>query len=228
MPAPPRPSPAGLTVLCLLTAAPLHPYGMQRLINAWGKDDVVNIGQRANLYKTINRLHRAGLIAVRQTERPKAYPERTVYELTDQGRTTCRRWLADMLTTPRNEYPQFPAALSFAMGFTPGGLAELLAERLAAVREHLAVLDDQLHTHQATVPRIALVETEYQRTITDAEARWLGAIIDDLKSGKLSWEHEQLAVQAAETLTSAGGPIADLYSAASAEQAARTHRQRPQ
>jgi len=226
MPAPPRPSPAGLTVLCLLTAAPLHPYGMQRLIKAWGKDDVVNIGQRANLYKTINRLHEAGLIAVRQTERPKAYPERTVYELTDEGRTTCRRWLVDMLANPHNEYPQFPAALSFAMGLTPDELAEVLVERLAAVQEHLAALDDQLHAYQATVPRIALVETEYQRAIIDAEAQWLGAIIGDLRSGQLSWEHEQLAVPAAESVTSVGGPIADPWSDVSAEQAAGTRRQR--
>ena len=80
-----RPSTAAVTVLCLLRAAPLHPYGMQRLIKVWGKEDVVNIGQRANLYKTIKRLRDAGLIAVRQTERSKQYPERTVYELTADG-----------------------------------------------------------------------------------------------------------------------------------------------
>jgi hypothetical protein len=39
-PAPPRPSPSGLTVPALLGAGPLHPYGMQRLIKSWGKDQV--------------------------------------------------------------------------------------------------------------------------------------------------------------------------------------------
>src|SRR6516165_2547304 len=110
-PAMPRPSPAGLTVLCLLHVGPLHPYGMQQLIKRWGKDEVVNVGQRANLYKTIRRLHEAGLIAVRQTERAQQYPERTVYELTDEGRRTALRWLTGMLAVPRNEYPAFPAAL---------------------------------------------------------------------------------------------------------------------
>ena len=62
--APPRPSPSGLTVLALLGGGPLHPYGMQRLIKTWGKDQVVNIGQRANLYKTIRRLHEAGALMV--------------------------------------------------------------------------------------------------------------------------------------------------------------------
>ena len=74
-------------MLGLLEVGPLHPYGIQRLIKLWGKDQVVNVGQRANLYRVINRLHEAGLIAVRQTERDQQFPERTVYELTDAGTT---------------------------------------------------------------------------------------------------------------------------------------------
>jgi len=198
-PAPPRPSPSGLTVLALLSAGPLHPYGMRRLIKAWGKSDVVNIGQRANLYKTIRRLHEAGLIAVRQTERAQQYPERTVYELTEEGRRTGLRWLRDMLAAPRSEYPAFPAALSFAMVLDPGELADELTRRLAAIQARLAQLDSELQDYRETVPRIALIETEYQHAVLHAEARWLHSVIDDLKSGKLTWDQDQIAAQAAET-----------------------------
>jgi DNA-binding PadR family transcriptional regulator len=197
-PALPRPSPSGLTVLCLLHAGPLHPYGMQRLIKTWGKDEVVNIGQRANLYKTIKRLHEAGLIAVRQTERTHQYPERTVYELTDEGRRTGLRWLGGMLAAPRNEYPAFPAALSFALLLGPEAVSDELSRRLAQVRTRLEHLDSQIEKHFQELPRITLIEIEYQRTITDAEVRWLSSIIDDLKSGKLSWDHDQLAARAAD------------------------------
>src|ERR1039458_7890841 len=86
MSAPLRPTPLGLAVLGLLQVGPLHPYGIQRLIKLWGKEKVVNVGQRANLYRMINRLNEAGLIVVRQTERDQQFPERTVYELTDEGR----------------------------------------------------------------------------------------------------------------------------------------------
>lgn len=204
--APPRPSPSGLTVLCLLSAGPLHPYGMQRLIKSWGKDQVVNIGQRANLYKTIRRLHEAGLIAVRQTERAQQYPERTVYELTEEGRRTGPRWLADMLAAPRNEYPEFPVALSFAMILDPDEVTGVLTQRLAAVQARLTQLGSQLQDYREAVPRIALIETEYQHAVTDAEARWLSSVIDDLKSGKLTWNHDQIAAQAAETFFHAAGP----------------------
>src|ERR1035438_3582476 len=142
---------------------------MQRLIKSWGKDQVVNIGQRANLYKTIRRLHEAGLIAVRQTERAQQYPERTVYELTDDGRRTGLRWLAGMLAAPRNEYPAFPAALSFAMLLDPEAVTDELSRRLAHVQARLEHLDSQIEEHPPEMPRITLIETEYQRAVTDAK-----------------------------------------------------------
>jgi DNA-binding PadR family transcriptional regulator len=206
MPPPPRPSPAGLTVLCLLRAAPLHPYGMQRLIKTWGKDEVVNVGQRANLYKTIKRLHEAGLIAVRQTERSQLYPERTVYELTEEGRRTGVRWLAGMLTTPRNEYPEFPAALSFAMALEPDEVLVALRQRLVTLDAQRADLDHQLRENAADLPRITLLETEYQLAVLDAQVRWLQAVTEDLTSGELAWDQDQLATQAADTITQAATP----------------------
>jgi DNA-binding PadR family transcriptional regulator len=190
-----RPSPAGLTVLCLLEAAPLHPYGMQRLIRAWGKDEVVNVGQRANLYKTIKRLHEAGLIAVRQTERDGQYPERTVYELTDEGHATGQRWLAEMLATPRNEYPEFPGVLSFAMALGPEQLHGALDQRLHALQTQAARLDEQL-AQARDLPRIVLIESEYQHAVLHAEIDWLTALLEDLAAGELTWDHDQLEPQA--------------------------------
>ncbi|WP_308252773.1 DEAD/DEAH box helicase [Pseudonocardia sp. ICBG601] len=68
-----------LAVLSLLTEEPMHPYRMQQLIRERGKDDVVNVGQRSQLYKTIDRLARDGLIVEHATERETARPERTLY-----------------------------------------------------------------------------------------------------------------------------------------------------
>jgi DNA-binding PadR family transcriptional regulator len=187
----PRPSPLGLTVLCLLQAGPLHPYGMQRLIRMWGKDQVVNVGQRANLYKTIKRLDEAGLVAVGHTEREQQYPERTVYEITDEGREVAVRWLTDMLTARRNGFPEFPAALSFAMLLGPAGLQDALERRAARARDDLGRLDQDLKQHPE-LPRITLLEFEYQRTTLAAEADWLDAVVNDLRSGALTWTRETL------------------------------------
>src|SRR6185369_14172767 len=120
-----RRSPLALALLGLLESGPLHPYGMQQLIRQWGKDQVVNVGQRASLYKMISRLVEAGLIQERGTTRDSQYPERTTYEITDAGRATSRQWLDEILSTPRNEFPEFPAALSFLPMLTPEATRDL-------------------------------------------------------------------------------------------------------
>jgi len=179
-------------VLSLLHAAPLHPYGIQRLLKQWGKDHVINVGQRANLYKTIRRLDEAGLIAVRQTERDQQYPERTVYELTEAGRQAAQGWLSDMLARPRNEYPQFPAALSFIMLLSPADAAAALDQRAAELRSQLAGLEASI-ADVAFLPRIVLMDDDYQRAMFSAELAWLESVIEELRSGSLKWGYEEFA-----------------------------------
>ncbi len=192
-----RPSPLAMAVLSLLHAAPLHPYAMQRLIKLWGKDRVVNVGQRANLYKTIRRLQDAGLVAVRQIERDQRYPERTVYELTDAGRAATLSWIEDMVARPRNEFPQFPAALSFVMILGPQQALAALEQRATALTATLAELDATLQQYAATLPRVTLMDDEYQRAITAAELAWLTGVIEDLRTGALTWNYEMFAELAA-------------------------------
>ena len=185
-----RSSPLGLAVLGLLQVGPLHPYGIQRLIKLWGKDQVVNVGQRANLYRVINRLHEAGLIVVRQTERDQQFPERTVYELTDTGRVTAREWLMVMLSTAKYEFPEFPAALSFIMGLTPEESLVVLGERAEALLDRVSQLDGELADLSDTLPRVTLLESEYLRAVTHAELKWVNSVMDDLRAGSLTWSYE--------------------------------------
>jgi DNA-binding PadR family transcriptional regulator len=186
-----------MAVLGLLHAGPLHPYAMQRLIKQWGKDEVVNVGQRANLYKTIKRLLDAGLIAVRQTERDQRYPERTVYELTDAGSQAAAEWIADMVRTPRNEFPQFPAALSFLMLLGPELALDMMRERAAAVAARLAHVEASLAQYQSVLPRVTLMDDEYARALNAAELAWLTGVIRDLESGALTWSREMLELATA-------------------------------
>ena len=196
-----RPSPLAVAVLTMLVPGPLHPYGIQRLIKHWGKDQVVNVEQRANLYKTIKRLHEAGLIAVRQTERDQQYPERTVYELTEDGRRQVPVWLGGMLATVRNEFPQFPAALSFAMLLRPGEVLAGLEQRAAVLRADLARIEQVLEGVPAGLPRVTLLDDEYRRAVTAAELAWIDGIAEDLRTGALTWDREQIAAFAAQDLS---------------------------
>ena len=89
-----------------------------------------DVAQRANLYKTIERLREGGLIEVAKVERDQRFPERTVYQLTADGWRVGREWLTEMLATPRNEFPEFPAALSFVFGLSPEEALTALERRV--------------------------------------------------------------------------------------------------
>ena len=93
----------------------------------------------------------------------------------------------------RNEFPTFPAALSFAMLLGPSGVLSALRERRGALGAAVSELRAALTEHAAAVPRVALLETEYQLAITEAELRWVQQIADELDSGSLTWSDEDFA-----------------------------------
>jgi DNA-binding PadR family transcriptional regulator len=185
---PPKRSPIALAVLIMLCEAPMHPYRMQRLIKERGKDEVINVEQRASLYQTIQRLEREGLIAAQQTIRDDKRPERTVYEITEAGRATALGWVREILSTPASEYPEFPAALSFLAFLTPEDALRQLERRAGALEAALAHTSGVLEKTEAMgLPRLFVLEIDYLRTAHAAELAWVTAVIEDLRAGRLAW-----------------------------------------
>jgi DNA-binding PadR family transcriptional regulator len=183
-----KPSPLALAVLVLLHEGPMHPYRMQRLIKERGKDQVINVEQRASLYQTINQLLRAGLITFWETSRPEGFPERTVYKLTEAGHAAAVDWLRDMLSTPAQDYPDFPAAVSLLPLLTPEDALQQMRTREARLLDRIAALDAEIQA--VSLPRLFLLESEYQRLMLDTELTWVRSVIADLQSGALAWTQE--------------------------------------
>jgi DNA-binding PadR family transcriptional regulator len=201
---PPKRSPVALAVLAMLYEAPMHPYRMQLLIKERGKDQVINVTQRASLYQTIQRLEREGLISAQQTIRDDKRPERTVYEITASGRALALQWLRQILATPAAEYPEFPAAISFLPLLTPDDALQQFAARAKAIEAELGRMDAGLQ-QAANVPRLFLLEYEYLRAARVTELAWVNSVIEDLRAGRLTWNEawlRQVAAQFAPDLTS--------------------------
>ena len=205
MPSLPRRSPLALAVLALLYEAPMHPYRMQQLIRERGKEQVINVKQRASIYQTIDRLLRDGLIAVRETERDENWPERTVYELTPAGRQLMREWLREMLAAPAQDFPDFPAALAFMLLLEPEDAAAQLEARAARREAELTRIADSMAASAGNLPRIVLIEDEYRITVLRAELTWVRALVDELRDGRFSWDEEQLRKLAAQAPGAACG-----------------------
>jgi DNA-binding PadR family transcriptional regulator len=180
----------------------MHPYRMQTLIKERGKDEIANVAQRNSVYQTIAALRRAGLIVARGPSREERRPERTVYEVTDEGRRTLQSWMRTVLSTPAREFPDFPAALSLVAGVKPDEVRALLEARVQALELRLAELERPV----PNLPRLFLLENEYMAAILRAEIKWLRAVIADLRSGQLTWSDAWLRRIAAELAAPAGQP----------------------
>lgn len=188
-----RRSPLALAILALLDEEPRHPYRMQQLIKERDKDEVINVRLRASLYQTIDRLLKAGLIAVHETAKTENRPERTVYRLTDLGGETAREWMREMLSTPAREFPEFPAAVAHLPLLAPEEVQRLLEQRSLLLGREIAEIDARLTFASAFLPRLFLLELEYLRALRDAEAVWVRGVVDDLHAGRITWDEEWLA-----------------------------------
>jgi DNA-binding PadR family transcriptional regulator len=178
-------SPLAMVLLALLVEAPMHPYRMQQVIKERGQDQLVNVAQRNSVYQTLDRLVREGLARPGGTSREAGRPERTVYEVTEEGAASLRRWLLEMLPEPAREFPEFPVALAFLPMLTPAETRELLERRVEALTERAGAVDAQA---PPGLPRLFLIEDEYRAGMLRAEIAWLRTLIGDLEDGTLHWD----------------------------------------
>ena len=182
----------------------MHTYRMQKLLEAQGKDRVVNVRARANLYQTIERLLRYELVEVAETVRGEGYPDRVVYAITDEGRAVAREWLREMLRTTDSDYPEFVAAVSILFGLDPDEAREVLEDRADRLVAQLADVKRGLTEAPPGLPRLFLLEEEYRQTMLKAELRWVRGVIDDLRNGELTWSERSLREVAAAFLPADG------------------------
>jgi DNA-binding PadR family transcriptional regulator len=193
----PKRSPLALAALAMLCQEPMHPYRMQRLIKERGKDEVIDVTQRASLYQTIARLERDGLLSKQQVMRDDKRPERTVYEITAAGRAITLAWMRECLSRLAPEYPEFPAAVSMLALVTPGDALQQLELRRLALQAEIKRIEAGVE-QASRVPRLFLLEAEYLRAIRCAELSWVTSLVAELRSGKITWNEAWLRRIAAE------------------------------
>lgn len=186
-------SPLALAILCLLIEEPMHPYRMQQLIKERGKDEVINVRYRTSIYQTIDRLHRDRAIVIQEKKQNEGRPDLVIYEVTEEGREAAYEWIREMLSTPKQEFLEFPAAISFVALLTPEDVREQLEKRILALEKTLAHIEKQMELATSRgIPRLFLLEVEYQHTVSLAELKWIQSTIQDIQDEKLKWDWEWL------------------------------------
>lgn len=189
----------GLVVLAGLVPKPLHPYELARTLREWNKDD--DIGFRwGSFYTVIGNLAKHGFIEPVGNERVGARPERTVYRITPAGHDELIDWVAELLSEPAAERPRFVAGLSVMAVLPPGEVVEFLRTRRVQLGKEAVRRRGELEAYGKTLPRIFLIEDEFQLAQLESEIAWVDGLIEDIESGSFPGLDEWAAAH--RTLTS--------------------------
>jgi DNA-binding PadR family transcriptional regulator len=185
-----------ISLLALLREAPMHPYQMQHLLRLRHKDEILVL-RRGSLYHAIARLMRAGLIAVKKTERAGKRPERTTYRITPAGLTAFLKQLRKIVATPRRESSECMAAMSFLVHLNPEESCQYLKQRAQNLEMEIKQRTSEIAVASTRVARINLIESEFLLTMLRAELTWVGKLEKEIRSGKLTWDLKAILLEAA-------------------------------
>jgi DNA-binding PadR family transcriptional regulator len=179
----------------------MHPYEMAATMRTRGQDQSIRLNY-GSLYGVVENLLKRGLVEEQEVVREGRRPERTVYRLTDDGRTEVDEWMAELLGRAAKEFPQFEAGLSLMGVLAPDRVIELLHERIAALQGRLSELEAIVEAATRNgVPRVFLVEMDYERALVDADCAFTEQLAAEIESESLDgvkfWKdvHEHGGVQ---------------------------------
>jgi DNA-binding PadR family transcriptional regulator len=173
-----------LALLSLLAQQPMYPYEMAQMLRTRGKDKTIHINW-GSLYTVVQNLEKHGFIEAAGTNREGRQPERTTYRITPRGMAELRDWLAELLSVPEDEHGGFVAALSEGGILPPAEVAELLAKRLATLDSANAAQEAELKVWMQRLPRMLLVESDYELAMRKAQADWVRALLSEITEGTL-------------------------------------------
>jgi DNA-binding PadR family transcriptional regulator len=169
----------GLAVLATVVERPMHPYEMATVMRARGKERDMGL-KWGSLYTVVRSLHRHGFLEVVESARHGGRPERTVYRITDDGRHELQDWVRELIAVPQRETPRFEAGLSVWTALGPDEVTELLRHRLARLDQENSAQRAALEEHRREVPRMFLVEAEYDLALREADAAFTRSLLDEL------------------------------------------------
>jgi DNA-binding PadR family transcriptional regulator len=184
-------NPLALAVLCCLVERPMHPYEISTTLRSRGKEQSIKLNY-GSLYAVVESLQKHALIVPRETSREGRRPQRTVYEITEAGRTECEDWLAELLSTPVRDFTSLEAGLSMMPLLPPDEVARLLEERSDRLRTELRAIDASLSVaDDLGLAELFVIESRFRRAMLVAELDFVTtlatAIRKDELTGTSSW-----------------------------------------
>lgn len=167
-----------LFVLGILNERDAHGYEFKRLAREADLAQWAEIGY-GSIYHALRRLENEMLIEEISLEQEGAYPQRTVYRITEAGRRAFRKLLQE---TCRTVYePKYPIdlALVFIGQLPPAERVALLQERLRQLEATQNIVAKKRAYLTHTGPEFASLRAilDHDITMRNAEMRWMRELI---------------------------------------------------
>jgi DNA-binding PadR family transcriptional regulator len=171
-----------LVLLSLLAERPMHGYQANLELERREIRDWAGIS-RPQVYYSLEKLERAGLIRASETDEPAAGPERSTFETTAKGGAALANALELEEWTMRRERPPFLTWVALSWLARPGTIEkqvqrreEFLKRELAREEETLkSVLEEVGHRYHEAVWMIGLMIEQFR-----TELRWLKKLAQEL------------------------------------------------
>jgi DNA-binding PadR family transcriptional regulator len=172
-----------LVLLSLLAERPMHGYQANAELERREIRDWAGIS-RPQVYYSLEKLARAGMIRSLETDEPASGPERSSFETTAKGRAA----LADALEREdwrtQRERPAFLTWVALSWQARPGvfqeqlqGRQKFLEKEVAREKETLrSVLEEVGHPYHEAVWMVSLMIEQFR-----TELRWLKRIAREMK-----------------------------------------------
>jgi DNA-binding PadR family transcriptional regulator len=163
----------------------MHPYEVAQTLRQRAKQESVRLNY-GSLYAVVESLEKNGFVKATGTVREGKRPERTVYEITDDGAREMDDWLTELIGVPTKEYPAFMAGLSFVAALDPDDALVALKSRSDTLTVKLAGMKGAMGAAQkAGLPRIFELEAEYETTQLASELKFVKALVKEMEDGSL-------------------------------------------
>ena len=171
-----------LVLLSLLAERPMHGYQANLELERREIRDWAGIS-RPQVYYSLEKLARAGMIRASESDEPAAGPERSTFETTAKGSAALANALELEEWTMQRERPPFLTWVALSWLARPGTIEkqvqrreEFLKRELAREEETLkSVLEEVGHRYHEAVWMIELMIEQFR-----TELRWLGKLKREL------------------------------------------------
>jgi len=172
-----------LVLLSLLAERPMHGYQANAELERREIRDWAGIS-RPQVYYSLGKLARTGLIRSLETDEPASGPERSSYETTAKGRTALANALEHIDWTTQRERPPFLTWLALSWQAQPGVFLEQLQRRQKFLNQELvreqetlrSILQEVGHPYHEAVWMVSLMIEQFR-----TELHWLKRVAREVK-----------------------------------------------